>query len=310
MDSSITLTVNKYEATLHGMTTSWDDGTVLPALLRAARATYGRSIRASLSGAGLGDLPDNGAFVLGGLTNRGGTLGELTQQLGVTKQAASQLIDTLVTRGYLSRSPDLVDRRRMAVELTDRGRDAASLVRGAVESVDAELAARLRADELSALRAGLGALIGIGSPSSSSAEHAAPAATRLTRFAPIFPVRHLGRALAHYASLGFQVEAHEEGDEYGFADRDGGSLHLVHQSDLDPLVGAGAAYLYVADADKLAWEWARPGICGRSVPPTDTDYGLREGAHIDPDNNLIRFGSPLIGPAEVHPSPRHGVGAP
>jgi hypothetical protein len=40
------------------------------------------------------------------------------------------------------------------------------------------------------------------------------------------------------------------------------------------------------------------------MPPTDTDYGLREGAHIDPDNNLIRFGSPLAGPAEAQPAPR------
>jgi DNA-binding MarR family transcriptional regulator len=306
------LTVNKYQATLHGMTTSWDDGTVLPALLRAARATYGRSIRAALSEAGLDDLPHNAAFVLGGLTNRGGTLGELTRQLGVTKQAASQLIDTLVIRGYLSRSPDLVDRRRMAVTLTDRGRDAASLVRGAVQSVDTELAVRLRADELTALRAGLGALIGIGSPfsggssggSSGGEEDRPPATTRPTRFVPIFPVRHLGRALAHYAGLGFQVESHQEGDEYGFADRDGGSLHLVPRADLDPLVGAGAAYLYLADADQLAREWARPGIGGRTTAPTDTDYRLREGAHIDPDNNLIRFGSPLAGQADGEPTPR------
>jgi len=28
-------------------------------------------------------------------------------------------------------------------------------------------------------------------------------------------------------------------------------------------------------------------------PVGDTPYQLREGWHIDPDNNLIRFGSPL-----------------
>ena len=27
--------------------------------------------------------------------------------------------------------------------------------------------------------------------------------------------------------------------------------------------------------------------------PYDTPYGMREAVHVDPDNNLIRFGSPL-----------------
>ena len=45
-------------------------------------------------------------------------------------------------------------------------------------------------------------------------------------FSPIFPVRDLGRALAHYASLGFEVKPYEDGDGYGFADRDGVGLHL------------------------------------------------------------------------------------
>jgi hypothetical protein len=27
--------------------------------------------------------------------------------------------------------------------------------------------------------------------------------------------------------------------------------------------------------------------------PVDTDHGIREGAHVDPDGNLLRFGSPL-----------------
>jgi hypothetical protein len=31
----------------------------------------------------------------------------------------------------------------------------------------------------------------------------------------------------------------------------------------------------------------------RTGAPVDTDYGLREGWHIDPDGNLLRFGSPI-----------------
>ena len=53
-------------------------------------------------------------------------------------------------------------------------------------------------------------------------------------------------------------------------------------------------YLYVDDADLLYDEWSASGIEGRLVPPTDTDYGLREGACLDRDANLIRFGSALL----------------
>jgi hypothetical protein len=117
--------------------------------------------------------------------------------------------------------------------------------------------------------------------------------TRLTSFSPIFPVRDLQAALAHYASLGFVTTAYAGDAEYGFADRDGVGLHLAVEPGLDPGIGAAEAYLYVTDADALAAEWSRPGIGGRIRPVGDTPYNLREGAHIDPDNNVIRFGSPM-----------------
>ena len=117
--------------------------------------------------------------------------------------------------------------------------------------------------------------------------------TKLIGCAPIFPVRDVALALEHYRSLGFWVQPYQVGQEYGFAERDGVSLHLSAVPDLDPLAGASAAYLNVTDADLLAEERSRPGIGGQTRPPIDTEYGMREGAHIDPDNNLIRFGSEL-----------------
>jgi hypothetical protein len=116
---------------------------------------------------------------------------------------------------------------------------------------------------------------------------------RFASFSPIFPVTDLHRALAHYTALGFNCSAYEEGSLYGFANRDNVSLHLSVQPDLDPRVGASAAYLYVEDADALFAAWSRPGIGGVTRPVNTTPYTLREGAHIDPDGNLIRFGSPI-----------------
>ena len=47
---------------------------------------------------------------------------DVVASLGLSKQMASQLIDTLVLREYLERRNDPVDRRRMEVRLTGRGR--------------------------------------------------------------------------------------------------------------------------------------------------------------------------------------------
>ena len=108
------------------------------------------------------------------------------------------------------------------------------------------------------------------------------------RVSPIFPVTDLRRALEHYAALGCEVSTHDEG--YGFAALAGVELHLVVTEGHDPLRTAAAAYLHVPDADALAARWAE---VERTSAPIDTDYGLREGAHVDPDGNLLRFGSPL-----------------
>jgi DNA-binding MarR family transcriptional regulator len=130
----------------------------IPALLRAARGAYGHAVRARLADGGFEDLPGNGPYVLGGMANQGGAAGDLIRQLGVSKQAASQLIDTLVLRGYLDRTVNADDRRRMTIELTERGRAAAEAVRAGVIAVDGELSELISAAELDGLRTGLVAL--------------------------------------------------------------------------------------------------------------------------------------------------------
>jgi len=131
---------------------------IIPALLRAARGAYGNAVRRELATTGFDDMPRNGPYVIGGMANRSGSLGDLVRQLGVSKQSASQLIDTLVLRGYLERHVNPDDRRRMEIVLTDRGRAAAAAVRTAVDSVDEELERRLSPTELAGLYAGLVAL--------------------------------------------------------------------------------------------------------------------------------------------------------
>ena len=133
-----------------------DEEVVIPALLRAARGSYSQAIGLRLAEAGFEDLPRNGGFVLGGMSHHGGSAVDMIRGLGVTKQAASQLIDTLVLRGYLTRDLNPEDRRRMTIELTERGR--AGAVRSGIQAIDAELAEMLTESELAGLRPGLVAL--------------------------------------------------------------------------------------------------------------------------------------------------------
>jgi len=134
-----------------------EDEEILVMLVRA-RGCYANTVGTRLWTAGFDDLPRNGPFLLGGMGNRGGSAVEMIRSLGVTRQAASQLIDTLVLRGYLRREVNPGDRRRLNIVLTERGRAAAAIIRAATDEVNARLAEMLSPAELDGLRAGLAAL--------------------------------------------------------------------------------------------------------------------------------------------------------
>jgi DNA-binding MarR family transcriptional regulator len=270
-----------------------------PTLIRAARGAYARSMRAQLHALGVDDIPRNGLFILAGIESSDSPRQDLTAELGITKQAVSQLIDTLVSRGYLTRNPDPQDGRRISLELTERGQQVLEAASHAVEAIDARLRERVGDQQVEGMRAALRALAEIKVADAASGAGLPRPARQLRQFSPIFPVSDLAAALEHYAALGFRTSADPGGAEYGFADRDGLSLHLTgHQGhDLSDHGashhGGGRAYLYVRDADELYAQWSRPGIGGHTRPVEPTPYKLREGSHTDPDGNLIRFGSPM-----------------
>ncbi len=109
----------------------------------------------------------------------------------------------------------------------------------------------------------------------------------LKRIAPIFAVHDLDVSLAYYGRLGFATRAYEGGG-YGFATRDGVEIHLGTGGEK---AGAVSAYLFVEDADELAREWRSAGA--EVHGPEDTEWGQHEGALVDPDGNVLRFGSPV-----------------
>jgi predicted enzyme related to lactoylglutathione lyase len=115
----------------------------------------------------------------------------------------------------------------------------------------------------------------------------------MQQFAPIFPVSDLAGSLTHYSRLGFTTSEYtgeSSSGGYGFARRDAVELHLG-TIPTGRTASPTTAYLFVTDADALAAEWREAGVEVRS--PEDTPWGMREGVMIDPDGNIIRFGSPL-----------------
>ena len=137
---------------------NWFDEIPIPALLRAARTTYGSAVRKALSEVGCDDVPRNGSYVIGAIDRTGAALGDIIKGLGVSKQTAGQLVDTLVIRGYIDRVVDPDDRRRLTIILTERGRTAAAASRAAIERVDGELVRQVGPGPVAHARATLAAL--------------------------------------------------------------------------------------------------------------------------------------------------------
>jgi DNA-binding MarR family transcriptional regulator len=136
----------------------------MPALLRHARLAYSAAMRAALDAAGYDDIPKNGLYVIGGLARDAGAypLSQLIEELQLSKQAAGQLVDILVVRGYLNREVDSEDRRRLTIGLTDRGRAAAKVLAAAGAAVDDALMSQVGAKDVERTRRVLFALVAMG----------------------------------------------------------------------------------------------------------------------------------------------------
>jgi DNA-binding MarR family transcriptional regulator len=142
----------------------WYEDLVLPVLLGAGRMTYGRAIREGYAEAGFDDIPRLGPRLLGGIRRHGGSVGSVgnvAKDFGISKQAASKLVDTLVIRDYVERGTDPVDRRRLTLELTERGREAADIGWAASERIDRELEEAVGAAAIAQMRETVGALVAL-----------------------------------------------------------------------------------------------------------------------------------------------------
>jgi DNA-binding MarR family transcriptional regulator len=130
----------------------------VPWLLRRVNQRYRRAIRGELEEAGLRDLPQRGYWALTSLATEARNASDLTREMGVTKQAVSQLVDTLVAAGYVDRQPNQADRRRTVLLLTTKGRRAVDVIESAVRATERHFIVEVGADSFDQLREVLGRL--------------------------------------------------------------------------------------------------------------------------------------------------------
>ncbi|MER5476652.1 MarR family transcriptional regulator [Streptomyces sp. NPDC002734] len=112
-----------------------------------------------LDAAGYDDLRPMHGLVFQALRGAGATSSELAETLGVTKQAAGQIVDDLEKRGYVERRPHPAGGRRKLVVLTARAQEHLAVAGRTLHGLEAELAARLQESGLRLPRAELAALV-------------------------------------------------------------------------------------------------------------------------------------------------------
>jgi DNA-binding MarR family transcriptional regulator len=122
-------------------------------LLRRAVRRYAAPVSDALKVAGFGDLPQRGVWALSALAQADPGLSgrDLVTRMGISKQAVSQLVDTLVNMEYVARRPAPDDRRRTLLHLTRRGRGAVAVIDETVSDLEADMAATIGRHQLSLL---------------------------------------------------------------------------------------------------------------------------------------------------------------
>ncbi|MDR3034838.1 MAG: MarR family transcriptional regulator [Kitasatospora sp.] len=132
-----------------------DDAITLSALVLAAANALVDGIHAGVVQRGFTDLRPAHGFVFARLAPAGATVSELAVHLGVTRQAAAQLVDELVAKGYVERRRHPNDGRAQLITLTERGWACTRAAEAAATDTVGAWAAIVGEERLRAVRQGL-----------------------------------------------------------------------------------------------------------------------------------------------------------
>jgi DNA-binding MarR family transcriptional regulator len=98
-----------------------DDAQALTFGLLAVSRALVDGIQAGVRARGFNDIRPAHGFAFARLAAGGATVTDLAGHLGVTRQAAAQLVDELTAKGYVERRPHPGDARARLVTLTPKG---------------------------------------------------------------------------------------------------------------------------------------------------------------------------------------------
>ena len=103
------------------MTNRNDELLALPLLMLSAASTLLDAIHSGVEARGFTGLRPAHGFAFVRIAGEGATIAEIGEHLGVTKQAASQLVDELLRKGYVASGPHPRDARAKLITLTEQG---------------------------------------------------------------------------------------------------------------------------------------------------------------------------------------------
>lgn len=127
-------------------------------LLRDAYRAFDTEVLRRLARAGYSDLRLPHAALLEALDDEGMRQSELVERTGMTAQAVSQLIEDLVSKGYLARRAVDGDRRANVIVWTEHGVRGREVALNLIAELEDEHAARLGRAHYEAFRLELAAL--------------------------------------------------------------------------------------------------------------------------------------------------------
>ncbi|HTX30737.1 MAG TPA: MarR family winged helix-turn-helix transcriptional regulator [Solirubrobacteraceae bacterium] len=133
----------------------------LGAALRRAWVGYQGLLDAEMARAGFGDrrFPD-GRVLRMCAGEELVTASQLGRELGITRQGAAKIVDSLRQRGYIRVGPPSHDAREKALVITSRGRDYLTAQHRAAQRIERRVRAQIGDDGIASLSALLEALGG------------------------------------------------------------------------------------------------------------------------------------------------------
>jgi DNA-binding MarR family transcriptional regulator len=120
-------------------------------LLSVSRALVD-GINAGVRARGFDDVRPAHGFAFARLAPAGATITQLAEHLDVTRQAAAQLVEELVAKGYVRRGPHPDDARARLITLTSKGWDCTRAAEAAMADAVRPWAAVLGEPRLRALQ--------------------------------------------------------------------------------------------------------------------------------------------------------------